>query len=150
MNKNINLFPIILSGGSGTRLWPLSRESFPKQYLSLLKEDDKSQLQQTILRLKGFKNIDEPLVVCNEEHRFIVAEQLRSINSNPKKILLEPFGRNTAPAVTLAALISQEFEKEAQLLILSSDHIIEDEKQFLKYWNTALNLDFNFHKNTFF
>ena len=66
MDKNINLLPIILSGGSGTRLWPLSRESFPKQYLSLLKEDDKSQLQQTILMLKGFKNIDEPLVICND------------------------------------------------------------------------------------
>ncbi len=131
MNKNINLFPIILSGGSGTRLWPLSRESFPKQYLSLLKEDDKSQLQQTILRLKGFKSIDEPLVICNEEHRFIVAEQLRAINSKPKKILLEPFGKNTAPAITIAALKSLEYEIDPLLLVLSADHLIESSKDFI-------------------
>ena len=131
MDKNINLLPIILSGGSGTRLWPLSRESFPKQYLSLLKEDDKSQLQQTILRLKGFKNIDEPLVICNEDHRFIVAEQLRAINSKPKKILLEPFGKNTAPAITIAALKSLDYEKDPLLLVLSADHLIESSKDFI-------------------
>ena len=84
------------------------------------------------IKAKRVKNIDEPLVICNEEHRFIVAEQLRAINSKPKKILLEPFGKNTAPAITIAALKSLEYERSL-LLVLSADHLIESSKDFKIY-----------------
>ncbi len=127
-----SIIPVILCGGTGSRLWPLSRKSYPKQFLSINSVSNKSLLQNTYQRIKNLKGLREPILICNEEHRFIVAEQMREINIEPRSILLEPFGRNTAPAVTLAALISQEFEKDAQLLILSSDHIIEDEKEFIK------------------
>ena len=98
------IIPIILCGGSGTRLWPLSRESFPKQYLSINPKDKKSLLQLTQERIKDLTNIQNPILICNEEHRFLVAEQMREIKTNPYSILLEPFGRNTAPAITLAAI----------------------------------------------
>ncbi len=127
------IIPVILSGGSGTRLWPLSRESFPKQYLSLNSNRNKeSFLQKTQLRLKGLKNIENPIIICNEEHRFIVAEQMREINVTTKKILLEPFGRNTAPAITLAALLALEDSSNPTLLILSADHEIKNEEKFLQ------------------
>src|SRR3970040_1531166 len=96
------IIPVILSGGAGTRLWPLSRELYPKQFLPLTGE--RSLLQQTIERLHGLPDVAPPLVVCNEEHRFLVAEQLREIGVAGAQILLEPVGRNTAPAVALAAL----------------------------------------------
>src|SRR3989337_2973437 len=96
------LYPVILSGGSGTRLWPLSREHYPKQLLALVGEQ--TMLQQTISRLDNLPDIQAPLVVSNEEHRFLVAEQLRQLNKTPQAIILEPVGRNTAPALTLAAL----------------------------------------------
>ena len=127
-----SIIPVILCGGSGSRLWPLSRKSYPKQFLSISSDSNKSLFQNTYQRIKNLKGLKEPILICNEEHRFIVAEQMRGINIKPRSILLEPFGRNTAPAIVLAALISKEFEKDAQLLILSSDHIIEDEKQFIK------------------
>ena len=98
------LQPIILSGGSGTRLWPLSRQSYPKQYLQLNSTSKYSLLQNTQLRLSGIKNIEDPIIVCNEEHRFITAEQMREINIKPKSIILESQGRNTAPAIAMAAL----------------------------------------------
>ncbi len=126
------LLPVILCGGSGTRLWPLSRESFPKQYLSIDEKEKNSFLQKTQLRLNGLKNIENPLIICNEEHRFIVAEQMREINIKPKKILLEPFGRNTAPAITLSALIGIEEYSNPNLLILSADHEIRNIERFLK------------------
>ena len=133
-----SIIPVILCGGTGSRLWPLSRKSYPKQFLSISSVSSQSLLQNTYERIKNLKGLKEPILICNEEHRFIVAEQMREINIKPRSILLEPFGRNTAPAVTLAALISKEFEKDAQLLILSSDHIIEDEKQFLKVINAGI------------
>ena len=133
-----SIIPVILCGGTGTRLWPLSRKSYPKQFLSISSISSRSLLQNTYQRIKNLKGLKEPILICNEEHRFIVAEQMREINIKPRSILLEPFGRNTAPAVTLAALISKEYEKDAQLLILSSDHIIEDEKQFLKVINAGI------------
>ena len=129
-NTNDKITPVILSGGQGTRLWPLSRKSFPKQFLSINSCNEKSLLQNTQLRLSGIKNITEPILICNNEHRFIVAEQMRDINVNPKSILLEPFGRNTAPAILLAAFKSLETENNPHLLILSADHQIRNEDKF--------------------
>ena len=94
------IVPVILSGGSGTRLWPLSRKNYPKQFLSLVNET--TLFQDTIMRLPT--DASSPIVVCNEEHRFIVAEQLRQIKSNNKAIILEPIGKNTAPAIAIAAI----------------------------------------------
>ena len=126
-----SIFPLILCGGSGTRLWPLSRESYPKQFLSLKKEDNLSLLQKTIQRIIPLKNIQKPILVCNEQHRFIVSEQMRELNIEDFVILLEPFGRNTAPAITLAALKALELEEDPILLVLSSDHEIQNVKKFL-------------------
>src|SRR5262245_52609113 len=95
------LIPVILSGGAGTRLWPLSRELYPKQLLALTGQH--TMIQETALRLKGL-DASAPIVVCNDAHRFLVAEQLRLIGLEPRAIVLEPFGRNTAPAIALAAL----------------------------------------------
>ena len=131
MFKN-KIIPVILCGGSGTRLWPLSRASFPKQYLELNPKESKSFLQLTIGRLENYDDIDNPIVICNEEHRFIVAEQLREINVIAKSILLEPTGRNTAPAITAACLKSIEEKEDPYILVLPSDHIIQDNKAFYK------------------
>ena len=88
--KSDNFLPLILCGGTGSRLWPLSRESYPKQYLSLIDDSSKTLLQKTLERLRGIENQEDPIFICNEDHRFIVAEQLRTINVKPKKIILEP------------------------------------------------------------
>ena len=125
------IIPVILSGGYGSRLWPLSRQSFPKQYLPLLKGKKFSLLQETQLRLNGLNALEPPIIVCNEEHRFIVAEQMREINQKPQSILLEPFGRNTAPAICLAALKALEKGGDPNLLVLSADHNVLDKKMFL-------------------
>ena len=125
------MVPVILSGGSGTRLWPYSRSAYPKQFLPLVSE--RTMLLETVLR---FNESDTPIVVCNEEHRFMVAEQLRSIDVQANSIILEPVGRNTAPAIALAAL--RVLQKEDQLLIeLPADHIIPDLDAFLAAVSTA-------------
>ncbi len=129
--SNSFIVPLILCGGYGSRLWPLSRESYPKQFLSINKEDGFSLLQKTILRILPLKNLKKPILVCNEDHRFIVAEQMREINIEDYIILLEPFGRNTAPAITLAALKSMGIEEDPTLLVLSSDHEIRNNEKFL-------------------
>ncbi|WP_445425034.1 MULTISPECIES: mannose-1-phosphate guanylyltransferase/mannose-6-phosphate isomerase [unclassified Alishewanella] len=121
------LLPIIMAGGTGSRLWPLSRELMPKQFLTL--SGDKTMLQATVERLQGLQ-IEAPLVICNEEHRFIAAEQLRQINQLKSNILLEPAGRNTAPAVALAALYAVKQNLDPTLLILAADHIISDTGAF--------------------
>tara|TARA_A100001035_G_scaffold279917_2_gene283005 strand:+ start:497 stop:1933 length:1437 start_codon:yes stop_codon:yes gene_type:complete len=131
MSKSF-IVPLILCGGSGSRLWPLSRESYPKQFLSLKKEEEFSLLQKTIKRILNLKNLRKPILVCNEEHRFIVAEQMRELNIEDFVILLEPFGKNTAPAITLGALKSLEIEDDPTLLVLSSDHEIKNTEKFLK------------------
>ena len=118
------LTPVILSGGSGTRLWPLSRELYPKQLLPLVGE--RTMLQETALRLEGL-GAAPPIVVCNEAHRFLVAEQLRQLDIKSQAILLEPVGRNTAPAIALAALQAQP---GAMLLVLPADHVIRDTAAF--------------------
>ena len=137
MSKS-SIFPLILCGGSGSRLWPLSRESYPKQFLSIKKEDKFSLLQKTIQRILNLKNIKKPILACNEEHRFIVAEQMRELNIEDFVILLEPFGRNTAPAITIAALKSLEIEEDPILLVLSSDHEINNIENFLKVVDIGL------------
>ena len=118
--------PIILSGGIGTRLWPISRSLHPKQFIDLVNET--TLFQDTVLRLPK-KSLD-PLIICNEEHRFLAAEQLRQINKKSNGIILEPFGRNTAPAVALAAFKLIKNKKDPNLLVLSADHHIGDAKVF--------------------
>ena len=135
---NRAIVPVILCGGSGTRLWPLSRESFPKQYLAIGSEENKSLLQNTQLRILDLENIRSPILICNENHRFIVAEQMREINTKNFSILLEPLGKNTAPAITLAALKALELEKDPILLVLSSDHQILNKKSFLNTIDKAI------------
>ena len=124
----MKITPIILCGGSGTRLWPLSRKQHPKQYLPLI--SDKTMLQETILRLRGLDNLTDPIIVCNAEHRFLAAEQCQQIDITSPTILLEPVGRNTAPAIAAAALQSLKKTDNASLLILSADHDIQDVEAF--------------------
>ena len=122
------LTPVILSGGSGTRLWPLSRELYPKQLLPLV--TDRTMLQDTVARLDGLKNVAAPIVVCNEAHRFMVAEQLRVIDRPAQAIILEPVGRNTAPAVALAALAARVGGADPVLLVLPADHALDNPGAF--------------------
>jgi mannose-1-phosphate guanylyltransferase / mannose-6-phosphate isomerase len=121
--------PVVLSGGSGTRLWPLSREKYPKQLLPLLGED--SLLQATLRRVQGIAGLDlaPALVVCNEEYRFVIAEQLRLLGV-PGTLVLEPFGRNTAPALTVAAREAMKNEADPVLLVMPADHVILDVPAF--------------------
>ncbi len=128
----MKIIPIIMCGGKGTRLWPLSRESYPKQFLSLYGDKNKSLLQLTLERISDLENIQNPILICNEEHRFLVAEQVRNIGITPSAIILEPCGRNTAPAITLGALQALDIDKESILLVLSADHRIEDNIEFTK------------------
>ena len=124
----MELLPVVLSGGSGTRLWPISREKYPKQLLPLVGE--LSMLQDTVRRLDGFPGLLDPLVVCNEEHRFVVAEQVRVLGKQVS-IILEPFGRNTAPALTLAALWATRDNSDAVLAVMPADHVIARPEIFL-------------------
>jgi mannose-1-phosphate guanylyltransferase / mannose-6-phosphate isomerase len=122
------IHPVILSGGSGTRLWPMSRTLYPKQLLTLLGRD--SLLQQTVRRVAERKGFAPPLLVANEEHRFIIAEQLREIAVAPRALLLEPIGRNTAPAACVAALALTESDPDPLMLVMPSDHTIGDVEAF--------------------
>ena len=131
--------PIILAGGSGTRLWPLSRESFPKQYIQLDSSSKYSFLQKTQKRIDSLKNIEKTLIICNEQQRFIVAEQMREINIKPKSIILEPCSRNTAPAIAIAALKSFNECRDSILLILSSDHEIKETENFKNAVESGIN-----------
>lgn len=117
------LLPVIMAGGSGTRLWPVSREHYPKQFCSLLGDD--TMLQQTVRRLSGLQS-SAPLLVCNEEHRFLAAEQLRLDGIENSPILLEPAGRNTAPAIALAALHATRNGDDPLLLVMPADHLLQD------------------------
>ncbi len=128
--------PVILSGGSGTRLWPLSRKAHPKQLLPLL--NDTSLLQDTINRLVGLSNIDKTVVICNEEYRFMVAEQAHSTSIGASAIILEPVGRNTAPAIALAAFDALKKDEDAILLVLPADHDIKNIAEFHKAIETGL------------
>jgi len=124
------LIPVILSGGSGTRLWPLSRELYPKQLLPLVGQ--RTMLQDTVARVDGLYDLRAPIVVCNESHRFMVAEQMQASGIQPLAIVLEPIGRNTAPAVAVAALAAIEASAASDplLLVLPADHVIRDAAKF--------------------
>ncbi|WP_163649717.1 mannose-1-phosphate guanylyltransferase/mannose-6-phosphate isomerase [Modicisalibacter sp. 'Wilcox'] len=121
--------PVILSGGSGSRLWPMSRAGYPKQFLALHGDGGETMLQATARRAQG-EEFTAPLLVCNEEHRFIVAEQLRQAAIQPSDIILEPAARNTAPAVAVAAARISQYNPEALMLVMPSDHVILDEPSF--------------------
>lgn len=127
--RQTKLYPVVMAGGSGSRLWPLSRVLYPKQFLCL--KGDLTMLQTTICRLNGVE-CESPVVICNEQHRFIVAEQLRQLNKLTENIILEPAGRNTAPAIALAALAAtrQHTDCDPLMLVLAADHAIANEEAF--------------------
>ncbi len=136
-----DIIPTVLCGGAGTRLWPLSRDSYPKQLLPLASE--KTMLQETVARMTGFthpkvKVSSDPLIVCNEEHRFLVAEQMRCIGLEKASIILEPIGRNTAPALTVAALHATRNGQNPLLLVMPADHVIENINAFHQALATSL------------
>jgi mannose-1-phosphate guanylyltransferase/mannose-6-phosphate isomerase len=122
------IVPVILSGGSGTRLWPLSRSGYPKQFLGVTEE--RTMFQLTLTRLKGLPNVQPPIVVGNENHRFIIGEQLHTLNLKTQAILLEPVGRNTAPAIAAAAAAAMANGADPLLLVLAADHVITDVAAF--------------------
>lgn len=124
----MKLYPVILCGGSGSRLWPLSREYYPKPLLPLMGEQ--TMLQDTICRLDGIPDLGELVCVCNKEHRFLVAEQVHELGKMPARIILEPEGRNTAPALTLAALYLMGKDPEAVMVVMPADHVIPDKTAF--------------------
>lgn len=125
----MKICPVVLSGGVGSRLWPLSREHFPKQCLNLT-DSLSSLLQQTLLRTNRL-DVQSPLVVCNDDHRFLIAQQLQDIGISKAKVMLEPVGRNTAPAVALAAFeVQQAGESDSLMLVLPADHVIRDTAAF--------------------
>ncbi|WP_257266698.1 mannose-1-phosphate guanylyltransferase/mannose-6-phosphate isomerase [Endozoicomonas sp. ONNA2] len=132
----MNLIPVIMSGGSGSRLWPQSRALNPKQFLPLVNEQ--TMFQNTVARLDGLNSVEAPVVIANEDHRFLVAEQLRQMGRSAEAIILEPVGRNTAPAVALAALKALDLQEEPVLLVLAADHVIQDEKAFHRAIEAAL------------
>ena len=133
MNKDINITPVILCGGTGSRLWPLSRSAYPKQFITLT--GSKSLFQQAAMRLDQLRTIDSnvnnTLIVTNEEHRFIALEQLRQLDDASARLFLEPAGRNTAPALTMAAMIAEQDDKDSILVVTPSDQIIRDSDVFL-------------------
>ena len=132
----MKIYPVILSGGAGSRLWPLSRAALPKQLLPLV--SDKTMLQETALRLAGWPEMMAPLLICGDEHRFLVAEQMRDIAIAPLAIMLESVGRNTAPAVAAAAWYLQALDPQAIMLVLPADHVIEDRAAFHAAIDNAL------------
>jgi mannose-1-phosphate guanylyltransferase/mannose-6-phosphate isomerase len=139
--KNLSITPVVLCGGRGSRLWPVSRNDFPKQFLDISGEF--SLFQETCLRLQQLNSkfhLNETLVVTNEEHRFLALEQLKNIRISDYKLLLEPSGKNTAPALTLAALRALSNEEDPILLVTPADHIIKDNKAFQSAISAAIDV----------
>ena len=133
---NSNIYPVILSGGSGTRLWPLSRANYPKQLLPLVGKE--TMLQATLARAAALLNTQAPMLVCNSEHRFLIQEQCEAIKIKPEAIYLESVGRNTAPAIALAAFHLAQVDENAMMLVLPADHVIDDQAAFALAVETAL------------
>ncbi len=131
-----SLIPVILSGGSGSRLWPLSREMYPKQLLALT--GPQTMLQDTLTRVTGIAGAGAPIIVCNEAHRFMVAEQMRALSISPAAIILEPVGRSTAPAVALAALQALRIDPKAIIIVAPADHVIRDVTVFRRAAEVAI------------
>ncbi|MEE3239376.1 MAG: mannose-1-phosphate guanylyltransferase/mannose-6-phosphate isomerase [Pseudomonadota bacterium] len=129
------MIPVIMSGGSGTRLWPLSRKHKPKQFLALFGEN--TMFQEALNRLVGLADLEPPIIVCNNDHRFMVAEQLHTLEIDKPTIILEPIGRNTAPALAIAALQAESEGCDPILLVLAADHVIPDLKAFHEAINQA-------------
>ncbi|MEE2760331.1 MAG: sugar phosphate nucleotidyltransferase, partial [Pseudomonadota bacterium] len=134
-NMSVQIVPVVLSGGSGTRLWPLSRTLYPKQLQSLVSK--RSLFQDTLARISGGM-FGDPIIVCNEEHRFIVAEQARELGLMNVLIVLEPVGRNTAPAAAVSAVVAGASGTDPIILVAPSDHAILDVSAFEKAIETAL------------
>ncbi len=132
------IVPVILAGGSGSRLWPLSRQLYPKQLIDL--HTPHTMLQDTLLRLDGLKDMASPIIICNEEHRFMTAEQVRQIQKNPQAIILEPEGKNTAPAIALGAVKLLDQDQDAVMLVLPADHVIGNIHNFHQTILNAHNL----------
>ena len=130
------LIPVVLAGGSGTRLWPSSRKDFPKQFIKI-NASNETLLQATVKRFQSL-DINSPIVICNEDHRFLTAEQLRLASVEQVQIILESVGKNTAPAIALAALMALREDKDSILLVLAADHAINDQKAFEKSVDKAL------------
>lgn len=148
-SESKTVVPVILSGGSGTRLWPLSREFLPKQLLSLMSERS-TLLQDTVQRVRGVPGCVSPVMVCNEAHRFLVAEQLQALGVESARILLEPTGRNTAPAVALAAhAVIEQYGPQAVMLVLPADHVLRDVPAFERAVQRALPAAHQGHLVTF-
>ena len=147
-NKPVSIVPVILAGGMGTRLWPLSREHYPKQLMPVM-GGEHSLLQLTAMRLSGLQATARPIVVCNEEHRFMVAAHLQLDNLRPAAILLEPVGRNTAPAAAIAALEAAKDGSDPLLLVMPSDHIIRNTEAFCAAVETGRRLACEGHIVTF-
>lgn len=125
----MKIIPVIISGGLGTRLWPISRKTYPKQFLDFF--DNLSLFEKTILRFKDDQDFAKPIIVSNHEHRFLIAEQLRKNNIFASSIILEPFSRNTAPAITIGTIDAIKNDEDAIICIMPSDHLIKNEKEFL-------------------
>ncbi|WP_292993206.1 mannose-1-phosphate guanylyltransferase/mannose-6-phosphate isomerase [Nitrosomonas sp.] len=132
---NVNIHPVILSGGSGTRLWPLSRANYPKQLLPLVGKE--TMLQATLARAAALSNTQAPIIVCNSEHRFLIQEQCEAIKIKPEAIYLESVGRNTAPAIALAAFHLAQINENALMIVLPADHVIDDPIAFAQAVETA-------------
>lgn len=143
----VKVIPVILAGGSGSRLWPLSREHFPKQFLKLFGKT--TMLQQTLIRLNGLRELADPIVICNHEHRFMVAEQLQELGYSNAQIILEPSARNTAPALAVSAMYAQDFDQAAILLVLSADHMIKQVDEFQRAIEVAIEAAIKNHLVTF-
>ncbi len=143
------ILPVILCGGKGSRLWPLSRETLPKQFLRLFADEKYTLMQKTIKRIANLDYLDDPLLICNNDHRFIVKEQLDEIQVRAKSIFLEPCQRNTAPAIAIAALYAKANNEDPHLLVLASDHEIKDSIKFLNTIRNGISYSENGYLVTF-
>lgn len=142
------IVPVLLAGGSGTRLWPMSRGLFPKQFLKLV--GDQTMLQATVARSESLKGVQPPMVICGDDHRFIVAEQLQQMGQQEATIVLEPVGRNTAPAAAVAAtLVAEQHGRDAVLMLMAADHVITDTEGFARTAEAAAELAAQGHLVTF-